>query len=354
MKHAKLATVLTVATVQLASSVALSKAPTRPKKIEFASLPEGAPEPTFSLERPAEVHASDRVDYLSVAVQAPRVYDPEVYRKTSMRGAQSALKRKRPSVEAAAVQPGWADVSQVTGPNGLRCLRQLGQSNESASGSLRLAPGAGRDVVPVRTEWLVHDETSATLEVRDTWIDTTNGGAKEAGRQTISMKLVALGRGKEPVYGFRAGQRVHLVFPVENNASITADDRSFVSSACGMAHVVLDGSEGRSSVLAGTFFRPRVLPWQKPTEKEKAQGVRSLTFSASASRTASDNAPVLSVVVADPNPDVEEQPQIRDVDVEEPTRFEVDRPDLELLGANWREWRFGLAKIGKRHRQLRA
>lgn len=280
------------------------KAPKAPKRIDFMSLPEGAPEPTYSLDRPGTVRSGDTVDSFNVHAYSAQRVSAEPSRR-SLRGRLRA-ERERRVAPTPITQPNSAQLVQVGTTSGPRCLSQLGLDNATRTTTLNLSSLNAKDVFPVRAEWLVMDGENATLEIQDAWVDVLLGAAKEASRQSIALKLVALGPEKEPVYAFRSGSRTHLVFPVDNNASVVLDSGGSATSICSVGHVTLEASRSKSVVANGTFTRVLRLPWDEENDDTPTRNSnRMMSFFASASQTASDDHPVVSVVVSNPSFDAE-------------------------------------------------
>ena len=166
-------------------------------------------------------------------------------------------------------------------------------------GSIWLAPKPG--IVQLRSERLVRDASSARLELSDLWIDPESASVRESSRATIPLAMLAGHASGFASYGFRDGNAVEIVVTTHGAFQQTSATGELDTNDCDHARVRLDASVvgGHTVVVVGRYDEreaPRTLV-PSPSDADPPLRMWTAQISASASRTKSDPAPVLSLTL---------------------------------------------------------
>jgi hypothetical protein len=210
-----------------------------------------------------------------------------------------------------------------------RCITLGGTSGLPASGSdsasFRSTPGAS--VVPLRTERLiVKSSGEAALELIDAWADMRSFGARVVSTNRVALTPIGKGPAGFTVYGFRSGDTVQVVVPVQTFVAHVDAAGMMGRTGCDHVRLALDAAprsgsmilaagmievpqahkdQLRSTVTLANEIPQQAMPMQ-PQEMAPEKLWRAVQVSVSTSRTARDREALLSVVVGwaeeDPSP----------------------------------------------------
>jgi hypothetical protein len=158
---------------------------------------------------------------------------------------------------------------------------------------LSVVSSSGVRWMTVRRQWIAIDEGGPRLVAVDAWIDARSLASREAARYEAPLQTLATGPGALKVYGFRDGAVLRAFVPLDLGGSVQTARGEAHLVTCRIASVVLDTATpgGEVAVVIGETEVP-VAPLATKTKR------RAFHISLSASRTASDEAPVLSAAVA--------------------------------------------------------
>ena len=185
-----------------------------------------------------------------------------------------------------------------------RCLGVVNAADAEAAlrptqAMIWLAPKPG--VVQLRSERLVRDASGARLELSDLWIDPETASVRESSRATIPLAMLAGHASGFASYGFRDGNAVEIVVTTHGAFQLTSASGELDSNECDHARVRLDASVvgGNTVVVVGRYDEREAPHTLAPSPAEADPPLRMWTaqMSASASRTTSDPAAVLSLTM---------------------------------------------------------
>ena len=214
----------------------------------------------------------------------------------------------------ASIEHGWGDGLELRVPyrrdrrllqaTDGRCLGLVSAAGAEAASrptqaTIWLAPKPG--VIQLRSERLVRDASGARLELSDLWIDPETASVREFFSATVPLAMLAGHASGFAAYGFRDGNAVEIVVTTHGAFQFTSATGELDSNDCDHARVRLDASVvgGDDVVVVGRYDEREAPHTLAPSTTEPDPPLRMWTaqMSASASRTKSDPAAVLSLTM---------------------------------------------------------
>jgi len=175
----------------------------------------------------------------------------------------------------------------------------------SGSGGTSIRVGG---VLPLRVERLVERKPGeAELEIVDAWFDGRTSSVRQVASTRVPLTVLAKGPEAYVVYGFRKGDELQVVIPVQDRIGYVDPRGQIGFTQCGHLRLGLDTTtkNGAMIVAAGRIRTKRASSAQRPAPSFHPQAqalpvdtmMRVVEVTVSTSRTKREREPLLSVSV---------------------------------------------------------